>query len=275
MASYLRLRFDWWTWEEYNLLECTNVSKSFGGLQALKNVNLTVEDNKITGLVGPNGSGKSTFLNLVSGIYSIDSGTIIFNGDSISKLPPYRICNKGISRTSQVVQCFHGMTVLENVLVGSTFGIGKKISKAEALKKAEEALEFVNFPMQKTKTSVSNLTISELKRIQLAKALASGPKLLLLDELLTGLNPTECDREIRLIEKIRDSGVTILIVEHVMRIIMGLCDKVIVLHHGEKIAEGTPETVSKDESVIKVYLGKKYVLYEDKKNSLTIGGRSD
>ena len=257
------------------MLECTNVSKSFGGLQALKNVNLTVEDNKITGLVGPNGSGKSTFLNLVSGIYSIDSGAIIFNGDSISKLPPYRICNKGISRTSQVVQCFHGMTVLENVLVGSTFGIGKKISKAEALKKAEEALEFVNFPMQKTKTSVSNLTISELKRVQLAKALASGPKLLLLDELLTGLNPTECDREIRLIEKIRDSGVTILMVEHVMRIIMGLCDKVIVLHHGEKIAEGTPETVSKDESVIKVYLGKKYVLYEDKKHSLTIGGRSD
>ena len=275
MASYLTFRIDRWTWEEYNLLECTNISKSFGGLQALKNVNLTVKDNKITGLVGPNGSGKSTFLNLVSGIYSADSGVIIFNGDSISKLPPYRICNKGISRTSQVVQCFHGMTVLENVLVGSTFGIGRRISKAEALKKAEEALEFVRFPMEKTKTSVGNLTISELKRIQLAKALASNPKLLLLDELLTGLNPTECDREIRLIEKIRNSGVTILMVEHVMRIIMGLCDKVIVLHHGEKIAEGTPETVSKDESVIKVYLGKKYVLYEDKKNSSTVSRRVD
>jgi branched-chain amino acid transport system ATP-binding protein len=128
--------------------------------------------------------------------------------------------------------------------------------------------------MQKTKTSISNLTISELKRIQLAKALASDPKLLLLDELLTGLNPTECDREIRLIQKIRESGITILIVEHVMRIIMGLCDKVIVLHHGEKIAEGTPEAVSKDESVIKVYLGKKYVLYEDKNSSSSIDRRA-
>jgi len=249
------------------LLECTNVSKNFGGLQALKKIDLTVQKGEITGLVGPNGSGKSTFLNLVSGIYPVDSGSMVFCGERISNLPPYKICNKGISRTSQVVQCFHGMTALENVLVGSTFGIGRSIPSTEAREKAENALSFVNFPSDKINAVVNNLTISELKRVQLAKAFASQPKLLLLDELLTGLNPAECDKEIKLIQKIRDSGVTVLMIEHVMRIIMGLCDKVAVLHHGEKIAEGTPQEVTSNDSVIKVYLGKKYVLYEGKNNS--------
>jgi branched-chain amino acid transport system ATP-binding protein len=244
------------------LLRCANVSKSFGGLQALKEISLAVRDGTITGLVGPNGSGKSTLLNLISGIYTVDSGSISFCGKEISNLPSYKICHQGISRTSQVVQSFQGMTALENVLIGSTFGVGKTISKVDARQKAEDALNFVNFPEEKMNKPVSSLTISELKRIQLAKALSSEPKLLLLDELLTGLNPAECDKEIKLIQKIRESGITVLMIEHVMRIIMGLCDEVAVLHHGEKIAEGTPKEISSNESVIKVYLGKRFLLRE-------------
>ncbi len=243
------------------MLKCMGVSKSFGGLQALKAVDLTIQSHKITGVVGPNGSGKSTFLNLISGIYSLDSGRIFLDEQEISNLPPYKICNMGISRTSQIVQTFHGMTALENVLVGSTFGAGTRNSRVDPREKAEQMLSLVNFPQEKNSATVNNLTISELKRVQLAKALATQPKLLLLDELLTGLNPTECDREIELIKKIRDSGVSVLMVEHVMRIIMGLCDTVVVFHHGEKIAEGTPQEISSNESVIKVYLGKKFVLY--------------
>ncbi len=246
------------------LLKCIGVSKSFGGLQALKAIDLTVESSKITGVVGPNGSGKSTLLNLISGIYKLDSGRILFDKDEISNLPPYRICNMGISRTSQIVQTFHGMTALENVLIGSTFGSGRKTAIKDARLKAEDTLALVNFPHAKNGTPVDQLTISELKRVQLAKALATGPKLLLLDELLTGLNPTECDREIQLVKQIRDSGISILMVEHSMRIIMGLCDTVVVFHHGEKIAEGTPQEISNNESVIKVYLGKKFVLYGDR-----------
>ncbi|MFH0848524.1 MAG: ABC transporter ATP-binding protein [archaeon] len=246
------------------MLKCLGVSKAFGGLQALKAIDLTVESQKITGIVGPNGSGKSTLLNVISGIYPLDSGRIILNEQEISNLPPYKICNMGISRTSQIVQTFHGMTALENVLVGATFGSGRRIRDADARLKAEETLALVTFPQEKNNITVNNLTISELRRVQLAKALATDPKLLLLDELLTGLNPSECDREIELIKKIRDSGITILMVEHVMRIIMGLCDTVVVLHHGDKIAEGTPQEISSNESVIKIYLGKKFVLYEDK-----------
>ena len=228
----------------------------------MKSVTVTADEQKITGIVGPNGSGKSTLLNVISGFYRLDAGDIIFDGRRITNLPPYHICNMGISRTSQIVQAFHGMTTLENVLVGSTFGAGDRIPKSDNRRAAEEALSTVNFPPDKINRLVSDLTIAELKRVQLAKALASKPKLLLLDELLTGLNPTECDKEIQLIRKIRTLGITIVIVEHVMRIIMGLCDKVIVLHHGENIAEGTPREISQNDAVVKVYLGRKYVLHE-------------
>jgi len=245
------------------LLKCLNVSKSFGGLQALKNVDLTVNKQEIAGLVGPNGSGKSTLLNLISGVYKPDSGKILFMNEDISYLPSFKICAKGIAKTSQIVQSFPDMTAIENVLVGALFAGNRDTGrKRDAIERSEELLEFVGLQKSKFNIPVKNLNIVELRRVQLAKALATEPKLLLLDEILTGLNPKESDEAIELIKRIRDQGVTILIVEHIMRVIMGLCDRLTVLHHGEKISEGKPQDVIKDEAVIKIYLGKKYSLYE-------------
>jgi branched-chain amino acid transport system ATP-binding protein len=244
-------------------LKCTEVSKRFGGLQALKNVDFTVNENEIAGLVGPNGSGKSTLLNLISGVYKPDLGKILFLDEEISKLPPYAICSKGITKTSQTVQSFPDMTATENVLTGLLFANKKNTSKTEAVPRAKELLEFVGLSQEKFDLPAKNLNVVELRRIQLAKALATSPKLLLLDELLTGLTPRECDEAIKLIRLIRKQGVTVLIVEHVMKVIMGLCDRVTVLHHGEKIFEGTPKEVVTDEHVVKVYLGKRFSLCED------------
>ena len=245
------------------MLRCTEVSKRFGGLQALKAVDLTVNKNEIAGLVGPNGSGKSTLLNLISGVYKPDSGKILFLNEDISKLPPYTICSKGITKTSQTVQSFPDMTTIENVLAGVLFAQKKLADKTEPLPKAKELLEFVGLNKEKFDLPAKNLNVVELRRVQLAKALATMPKLLLLDELLTGLTPREGKEAIELIRLINKKGITVLIVEHVMRVIMGLCDRVTVLHHGEKIFEGTPKEVVNDENVVKVYLGKRYSLCED------------
>ncbi len=245
------------------MLKCTEVSKRFGGLQALRKVDLTVNSNEISGLVGPNGSGKSTLLNLISGVYKPDSGKILFLNEDISKLPPYAICARGITKTSQTVQSFPDMTATENVLAGLLFAEKKNIAKTEALSRAKELLEFVGLHQEKFDLPAKNLNVVELRRVQLAKALATAPKLLLLDELLTGLTPRESDEAIGLIRLINKQGITVLIVEHVMKVIMGLCDHVTVLHHGEKIFEGTPKEVVKDERVVKVYLGKRFSLCED------------
>ena len=244
------------------MLKCIGVSKEFGGLKALKKVDFTVNENEITGLVGPNGSGKSTLLNIISGVYKPDSGKVLFMNEDISKLPPYLICSKGITKTSQSVQSFPDMTTLENVLAGVLFG-RKEVKDHDPLRKAKELLEFVGLDQEKFNIPARNLNVVELRRVQLARALATAPKLLLLDEILTGLTPKESDEAIALVKLIRKQGVTILIVEHVMKVIMGLCDRVTVLHHGEKICEGTPEEVCNDENVVKVYLGKKFSFYED------------
>jgi branched-chain amino acid transport system ATP-binding protein len=245
------------------LLKCIEVSKEFGGLQALKKVDLTVIENEIAGLVGPNGSGKSTLLNVISGVYKPDSGKVLFMNEDISKLPPYAICSKGITKTSQIVQSFPDMTAIENVLIGVLFA--KKEGKEEQapVDKAKGLLEFVGVKEEKFNVFGRNLNVAELRRVQLARALATMPRLLLLDELLTGLTPKESNEAIALIKLIKKQGVTILIVEHVMKVIMGLCDRVTVLHHGEKICEGTPGEVCTDKEVIKVYLGKKFSLGED------------
>lgn len=245
------------------MLRCTEVSKRFGGLQALKAVDLTVNKNEIAGLVGPNGSGKSTLLNLISGVYKPDSGKIFFLNEDISKLPPYTICSKGITKTSQTVQSFPDMTATENVLAGILFAGEKNTDNTEPLPRAKELLEFVGLNQEKFDLPAKNLNVVELRRVQLAKALATMPKLLLLDELLTGLTPRESNEAIELIRLINKKGITVLIVEHVMRVIMGLCDHVTVLHHGEKIFEGTPKEVVNDERVVKVYLGKRFSLCED------------
>jgi branched-chain amino acid transport system ATP-binding protein len=245
------------------LLTCTQVSKQFGGLQALKNVDFTVNNGEIAGLVGPNGSGKSTLLNLISGVYKPDKGQIFFADEDISKLPPYKICAKGITKTAQTVQSFPDMTATENVLTSVLFNEKKYGGKTEALPRAQELLGFVGLSKEKFDLPAKKLNVVELRRIQLAKALATSPKLLLLDELLTGLTPKESDEAIALIKQINKDGVTILIVEHVMRVIMGLCDRVVVLHHGEKICEGTPKQVCTDENVVKVYLGKRFLFGEE------------
>jgi branched-chain amino acid transport system ATP-binding protein len=244
------------------LLKCIGVSKQFGGLEALKTVDFTVNKNEIAGLVGPNGSGKSTLLNVISGVYKPDSGKVLFMNEDISKLAPHLICSKGITKTSQSVQSFPDMTTLENVLTGVLFG-REEANEHDPLHKAEELLEFVGLDQQKFNVPAKNLNVVELRRVQLARALATKPKLLLLDEILTGLTPKESDEAIALVKLIRKQGVTILMVEHVMKVIMGLCDRVTVLHHGKKICEGTPEKVCTDENVVKVYLGKKFSFYED------------
>ena len=246
------------------MLRCINVSKEFGGLKAVKNVNLIVNENEIAGLVGPNGSGKSTLLNVISGIYKPDSGKVEFLNEDISKLPPHLICAKGITKTSQKVQSFPEMTALENVFIGVLFGRKDAKNEEDSVNKAEELLEFVGLGKEKFNLPARNLNVIELRRVQLARALATSPKLLLLDELLTGLTPRESDEAIALIKRINKQGITLLIVEHVMRVIMGLCDRVTVLHHGEKICEGKPGDVCNDENVIKVYLGKKFTFDEDR-----------
>jgi branched-chain amino acid transport system ATP-binding protein len=245
------------------LLVCTEVSKRFGGLQALKNVNFTVNNGEIAGLVGPNGSGKSTLLNLISGVYKPDSGQILFLDEDTSKLPPYKICARGITKTAQTVQSFPEMTAVENVLTSVLFNEKKSAEKIDALPRAQELLGFVGLSKEKFDVPTKSLNVVELRRIQLAKALATSPKLLLLDELLTGLTPKESDEAIALIKQINKQGVTVLIVEHVMRVIMGLCDRVVVLHHGEKICEGTPKQVCADPNVVKVYLGKRFLFGEE------------
>jgi len=244
------------------LLKCIGVSKRFEGLQALKNVDFTVNEGEIAGLVGPNGSGKSTLLNLISGVYKPDSGQILFNSEDIAKLPPYKICAKGITKTAQTVQSFPEMSATENVLTSVVFN-QKKSKKVNSLIRARELLEFVGLENEKFDAPAKSLNVVELRRIQLAKALATNPKMLLLDELLTGLTPKECDEAIALVRQINKKGITILIVEHVMRVIMGLCNRVIVLQHGEKICEGTPKEVCADEKVVNVYLGKRFKLDEE------------
>ncbi len=245
------------------MLKCIGVSKQFGGLQALKNVDFTVGDGEIAGLVGPNGSGKSTLLNLISGVYKPDSGQILFNDVDIANLPPYKICAKGITKTAQTVQSFPEMTATQNVLTSVLFNEKKADVKVEGMAKAEELLGFVGLGKEKFNVPAKNLNVVELRRIQLAKALATSPKLLLLDELLTGLTPKESDEAIELIKQINKQGVSVLIVEHVMRVIMGLCDRVTVLQHGEKICEGTPKEIVCNENVVNVYLGKRFKFGEE------------
>jgi branched-chain amino acid transport system ATP-binding protein len=239
------------------MLSIQKVSKRFAGITAIKDVSFEIEQNEIVGLVGPNGAGKSTLLNIVSGVYLPSSGSIFFDGSDITNLSPDKVCKLGIAKTFQLVRSFPELTALQNVTVGAMFGNSVKLSMNDARAKAAAKLEFAGYPKEKIHYPVKNLNVVELKRIQLARALATEPKLLLLDEVTTGLNPSESNDAISLIQKIRESGITILMVEHVMRVIMNVSDRIVVLHHGEKIAEGTPAEIAKDETVISSYLGEK------------------
>lgn len=240
------------------MLEVHNISKKFGGLVAVNNVDMSVRKGEILGLVGPNGAGKTTLLNLISGIYRSDGGSILYDGEEISGLSMDRICRKGIAKTFQQTHSFPGMTARQCVMIGSLFGNGHKISMGSAEEEAASYLEQVGFPKERIDKPLSNLNVIELRRTQLARALASRPRILLLDELMTGLNPSEGTEAVNLIHELRESGITIVMIEHVMRVIMGVSDRVVVLDHGEKIAEGSPNEVMSDSRVIESYLGEKY-----------------
>jgi branched-chain amino acid transport system ATP-binding protein len=236
-----------------SLLTLDKVSKSFGGVSAVKNVSLTVDAGEILGVMGPNGSGKTTLFNLVSGTLIPDAGEIRFLGERVNGLPPHRICRRGLARTFQLVRPFLGLTALENVLVGLGYG-RERLSGAVARNKAFELLVSVGLDGQWSRPA-HTLTVMDRKRLELARALATAPKLLLLDEFMAGLTPAETGQAIDLIRSLCNQGVTLLLVEHIVWALLDLSHRIIVLSAGEKIAEGPPSTIVKDPDVIEVYLG--------------------
>ncbi len=236
------------------LLEGKGVTRYFGGLAAVQNVDFHVDQGEIVGLIGPNGAGKTTLFNLISGALAPQSGEIRFKGEKITGLKPHVICKKGIARTFQLVRIFPNMSVLENVLMGVLFGKSDGHGMGPALEEAEKWLDFVGLSAMKGLPARS-LTLVNQKRLEVARALATGPELLLLDELMAGLNPTEVAQAMELVSRIWEQGITVFMVEHVMKAIMGVCNRIMVLHHGEKIAEGTPQEIATSRTVIEVYLG--------------------
>jgi branched-chain amino acid transport system ATP-binding protein len=238
------------------LLDILNVTKRFGGLTAVDSVNLSIEKGQIFGLIGPNGSGKSTLFNCITGIYRPTSGKVMFQDREITGLKPWDIAKMHIARTFQIVKPFNTKTVLYNVMVGS---FARTTSPARARQVAVEVLEKLNLA-DKRDVLAKNLTIADRKRLELARALATEPQLLLLDEVMAGLRPTEVEETLDVIRDLRDGGMTIFVIEHIMRAIMSISDKVLAINFGKKIAEGAPTEVANDEMVIKAYLGEDYVI---------------
>ena len=240
------------------LLEGRGVTKRFGGLTAVSEVDFELHRGEILGLIGPNGAGKTTLVDCLTGVERPNEGAITFAGQSLIGLKPHQVVKRGIARTFQVVQPFPTLTVTDNVAMGALFGSARAHKDVrQAREVAAEKLAFVGLA-EKADQPAAQLTLGERKRLELAKSLATEPELLLLDEVNAGLNPAEIETAIDLMRKIRDEGVTLLVIEHVMKVIMDLSDRVIVLHHGEKIAQGSPHDVTSDEGVIRAYLGEKY-----------------
>lgn len=239
-----------------SILELKGLTQRFGGLIAVNEVDLSVEAGEIIGLIGPNGAGKTTVVNLITGVFKPSSGTVTFKGRRLDGLKPYQISRMGVARTYQVVQPFPEMSVLENVMAPAIFAAGAS-SKAEAMRAADEAIDFLGLKDLRGALA-SELTLAERKRLELAKSLAMKPEVLLLDEVNAGLNPAEIEIALEMIRAIAARGVTIILIEHLMKVVMSLCSRIVVLHHGAKIAEGKPDEITKNEKVIQAYLGNRY-----------------
>jgi len=238
------------------MLDVYDVSKWFGGNAVLNHISLTIRPGDVVGLIGPNGAGKTTLFNVISGFYRTKTGYIRFNNADITRLNPEVICTLGLCRTFQTTKPFSNISVAKNVMIGA---LSREKSLRKAERKAEEVLEFVGL-YDRRDLPGRNLTIADRKRLEIARGLATSPKLFLLDEVMAGLNQTELQEMIRLIRNLADSGIALLIIEHIMGVIMRLSHRVIVLNHGEKIAEGEPSQIASDKEVIKAYLGEEYLI---------------
>jgi branched-chain amino acid transport system ATP-binding protein len=238
------------------LLELDKVGRTFGGVRAVHDVSLKINEGEIVGLIGPNGAGKTTLINLITGVHPPTAGRVLYGGAEISQKKPHHIAALGIARTFQVVQPFPDMTVLENVMAGSLFA-GGSASMSDARDAAREQLEFTGLAPLADRPA-SKLTLANRKRLELAKSLAMRPKLLLLDEVNAGLNSAEVNQALELIGKIRERGITILIIEHLLKVVLTLCPRIVVLHHGELIADDAANDVVRDPKVIEAYLGSKF-----------------
>jgi branched-chain amino acid transport system ATP-binding protein len=238
------------------LLSIQGLNKRFGGLAAVNGVSFDIHPGEIISLIGPNGAGKTTIFNLISGIFRADAGEVRLIDENLVGLKPFEICRRGVGRTFQLMQSFPHMTVLENVMTSALFGRETRISMAEARAVAQEFCEMTGIG-EKRHAYPRSLTVADQKRIEIARALAVKPKMLLLDEVMSGLTPAETNEAIKLVRRLRDLGITILLIEHVMKVVMDISDRVIVLHHGEKIAEGSTVEVAENPQVIEAYLGQK------------------
>jgi len=236
------------------LLEVKNVTQRFGGLVANRDISIKIERGELVGLIGPNGAGKSTLFNLIAGVMRPSEGTILFEGGDVTAWPATARCARGLARTFQVVKSFDTMSVIDNVIVGA---LVRTASTRDARSKATEVLEFTGLA-HRAEALASELIPAEKRRLEVARALATAPKLLLLDEVMTGLTPSEAKRGVELVRKVRETGVTVLMVEHVMEIVMPLVDRAIVLDLGRVICEGKPADVVRDEGVIGAYLGERH-----------------
>jgi branched-chain amino acid transport system ATP-binding protein len=236
------------------LLELHEVTRRFGGLVANDKISFDMSKGEILGIVGPNGAGKTTLFNCISGFYRVNSGQILFEDGELTNRPPYAICAKGVARTFQIVQNFDKMSLIENIMVGAFLRHKRKGKTSE---EGLQVLKFIDL-FDKKDVEAGHLSPPEKRRLGLGMALATQPKLLLLDEAMAGLTPVEIDEVLNLVRKIRNTGVAVIIIEHVMRAVMTISDRIIVLDSGKKIAEGTPDKIAHNERVIRAYLGKSY-----------------